>query len=186
MQNNNTNFIFEAGTLANTQRSGLAHLGMGRQNIAEHSFRTTCISHLLSTYYPEADLSKVFLMSLYHDFHESRTGDLNALHKKYCTADEVSAINDSFSDLPMGLEIKTALTEKSENESIEAIIVKDADTLEWIAFLVEQKWNGSKKADFWIERTAPRLKTKIAKQICQDLINANPDDWWKKILEKKC
>jgi putative hydrolase of HD superfamily len=185
MTNENDNlidFIFETGVLASLHRSGLVYLGMGKQSIAEHSFRVTCIGHFLSSFYQEADQKKVILMCLYHDIHETRTGDLNPIQKKYCQTDDKKAQSDIFKNLFVKDNIENILKERDEKVSIESKLAKDADILEWIALLVEQKWNGSRKVDYWISLSLPRLETAIAKEIGKELVEANPDNWWKKIL----
>ncbi len=177
-----SNFIFEAGVLAQTPRSGIAHFGTGKQSIAEHSFRVMCIGHILASHYKKVNMTKILLMCLYHDFHESRTGDLNALHKKYCHADERSARKDIFDQMSFGSEIMSVLNERELLKTVESKIAKDADILEWIAFLIEQKWNGNKKSDEWIVLAMPKLQTKIAKMVAKQLLVTHPDEWWQKIL----
>lgn len=177
-----TDFIFETGVLASLPRSGSNYLGMGKQSVAEHSFRVACIGHFLASLHQEADEKKVLLMCLFHDIHETRTGDLNPVQKEYCQADDQKARSDIFSELPFTNNIENMLKEREEKQSVESKIAKDADILEWIGFLVEQKWNGSRKADYWISLSLPKLETAEAQKIGKELVKANPDNWWKKIL----
>ena len=41
-------FLFEAGMLRKTPRTGYQFLGSGRENVAEHSFRTALIGYSLA------------------------------------------------------------------------------------------------------------------------------------------
>lgn len=180
--NKQINFILEAGVLSSIPRSGQTYLGSGKQSIAEHSFRTTCIAHLLSSHYKKVDTAKLIMMCLYHDFHESRTGDINPLQKKYCHADEKTARQDCFAGLPFAEEIQSILIERDECKTLESKLARDADLLEWLAFLTEQKWHGSKKAPYWICLSLPKLKTPAGKKLGKALVTSNPDNWWKKSL----
>lgn len=175
-------YIFESGALCHTPRSGLWHLGMGNQSVAEHSFRVAAIGYMLAHAIPEADPRVVLEMCLFHDFHEARTSDMNHLHKKYSETDEDRAVSDAFESLPASDEMRALMSERSKQESLEARIAKDADILEWIAFLVEQKWNGSLKADYWLSRATKKLSMEISKEIESEILSANPDDWWKRTI----
>ncbi|MBW2084862.1 MAG: HD domain-containing protein, partial [Deltaproteobacteria bacterium] len=68
------NFLFEAGMLKKTPRSGYQFLGNGSESVAEHSFRATILGFILAGLTPGADRVKVVNLCLFHDFHEARTG----------------------------------------------------------------------------------------------------------------
>jgi len=112
------NFLFEVGILKNTPRSGYQFLGSGSESVAEHSFRVAVIAYLLAKDEPEADMRKVLLMSLSHDFHEARTGDHNYVNKRYVTVDEDKAVRDLAQKLPFGQEIVSLIDEFNTGETI--------------------------------------------------------------------
>ena len=171
-------FIFEAGILAKTPRSGLWFLGTGQQSVAEHLFRTTLIGYVLSHLVPEADRARVIFLCLLHDLGEGRTSDLNYVHQKYGRLAEPKAIDDIAQSLPFGGEIKDAFEEASGKQTLEAKLAKDADQLEWMATLCEESAKGNAKAKTWAEITYKRLKTEAGKAIGELLLTTHPDHWW--------
>src|SRR5690349_15810119 len=129
---NIANFLFEVGMLAKTPRSGFHFLGTGEQSVAEHVCRTAFIGYTLAQLDGRVDTLKVLKMCLFHDISETRISDLNHIHQKYVERKEDSAIKDISDSVPFGKDIFETLTEYEKRQSPEAIIVKDADTLEWI------------------------------------------------------
>src|SRR6185503_5423930 len=129
------NFVFEAGNLSKTPRSGLWLLGTGHQSVAEHSLRCAFIGYSLCYMTPKADLNKVVMMCLFHDLGESRTSDLNYLHQRYGRLAEAQAIEELSRILPFGKAMKRIYdeVESKANRTLEAKVAKDADNLEWLA-----------------------------------------------------
>ncbi len=171
-------FIYEAGILAKTPRSGFWYLGTGRQNVAEHSFRTAIIAYMLAQMDESVDSNKVLVMALFHDFAEARTADANYVHQKYTKTDEEAAIEDAFGQVSFGDDIKQKLEELEVRETIESQIVKEADNLEWLAMLRDEQEKGNTRAAHWIDLTFKRLKTENGKKLGQQLIERHPDNWW--------
>src|SRR3972149_1425436 len=132
---NIANFLFEAGMLKRTPRSGFQFLGTGAESVAEHIFRTTYIGYALGKLVDGVNVDRMIKMCLFHDLPEARTGDLNYVNKKYVEADEKKAVNDLAETLPFGAEIKRLILEYSEGESLEAKLAHDADQLEMILAL---------------------------------------------------
>ena len=93
------NLLFEAKILKEIPRSGYHFLGAGKESVAEHSFCTTFIAYVMSQLLPEVDSLKLTHMCLLHDLPEARIGDLNTVHKKYVTADENKALEDTTAGL---------------------------------------------------------------------------------------
>jgi putative hydrolase of HD superfamily len=91
---NIANFLFEAGMLKRTPRTGFQFLGSGAESVAEHIFRTSMIGYTLAQLDEEADAGRVVLLCLFHDIPEARTGDLNYVNKKYVKVDERKAVED--------------------------------------------------------------------------------------------
>ena len=172
------NFIYEAGILSKTPRSGLWFLGTGNQSVAEHIFRTTVIGYLLSNLAPKADKARVIFLCLAHDLGEARTSDLNYVHQKYGRLAEAKAIEDISISLPFGKEIATAYKEAHGRETLEAKLAKDADQLEWIATLREEEVKGNAKVKAWVKIAYKRLQSSAGRKIGKLLMSIHPDDWW--------
>ncbi len=171
-------FLFETGMLAKTPRSGFSFLGSGEQSVAEHSNRTTYIGYVLAEMIEEADVSKVIQMCMFHDIAEARVSDLNYVHQKYTERHENKAVKDLTDSLPFGNKIKNLIHEYEERESLEAKIAKDADNLEFLLSLKEQKDIGNKRAETWIPSLVKRIKTKEARDLAEKIIKRDSDNWW--------
>ena len=171
-------FLFEAGMLAKTPRSGFFFLGSGEQSVAEHTNRVCYIGFVLANMSSNVDLSKVLEMCLFHDFAEARVSDLNYVHQKYNKKDEDAAIKDLTSGLSFGDKIDKIVHEYETRESYESKLAKDSDILELILSLKEQIDIGNKKAESWIENAVKRLKTIEAQDLVKTIIKTDSDRWW--------
>lgn len=175
---NIANFLFEVGMLAKTPRSGFHFLGTGKQSVAEHVSRTAFIGYTLAQLDGTVDTLKVLKMCLFHDISETRISDLNHIHQKYVERKEHSAIKDISDSVPFGKDIFDTLTEYEKRESPESLIVKDADTLEWILALKEEIDIGNTRAFDRIDFAINRLKTPFAKVIAGTVMTTDSSDWW--------
>ena len=172
------NFLFEAGMLAQTPRSGWQFLG-GEQSVAEHINWMMYIVYALASMQTEkVDLQKCLSMCLFHDFAEARTGDLNYVNQQYVHADETRALEDAVRDLPFGEDICALLIEYEVRETVEAQLVKDADNLEFLLSLKERFDAGNKVAALSQDRTRERLTTLAAKQLYDAIIETDSWSWW--------
>ena len=172
------NFLFEVGILKNTPRSGYQFLGSGGESVAEHSFRVAVIAYLLAKNEPKADMQKVLLMSLFHDFHEARTGDHNYVNRRYVTVNEDKAVRDLAQRLPFGQEIVSLIDEFNSRETLEARLSQDADQLDFILELKRQLDLGNKSASEWLRYAVKRLITDFAKELADEIIKTGSSDWW--------
>jgi len=179
---NIVNFLFEIGILKKTPRSGYQFLGTGNESVAEHSFRVAVIAYLLAKNEPKADIQKVVLMTLFHDFHEARTGDHNYVNKRYVTVNENKAVNDLARKLPFGQDIVSLIDEFNSRETLEAKLSQDADQLDFILELKRQQDLGNKSAAEWLKYSAKRLITDFAKKLADEIVTTDSSDWW---FEKK-
>jgi putative hydrolase of HD superfamily len=191
------NFFFEVGILSKTPRTGFHFLGSGEQSVAEHINRVTYVGYVLSMMEKDVDSGKVIKMCLFHDLAEARTSDLNYVHQKYSIADEEKAIADLVKTLPFGDDILSLLKEHQGKKTKEALLAKDADTIEWILSLKENLDTGNVRAQSWIQSAVKRLKTNAGKQLAQEIIetssydwfDSGEDDWWvnrdQKVLKKR-
>ncbi len=172
------NFLFEIGMLKRIPRSGYQFLGTGEESVAEHSFRVAVIAYMLAKNEPKADTRKAVLMSLFHDFHEARTGDHNYVNKKYVAVNEDDAINDLARGLPFGQEIASLINEFNSRETIEAKLARDADQIDFILELKRQKDLGNQSAAQWLQYSVKRLVTGFAKKLADEITCTDSSDWW--------
>lgn len=178
IMNNIANFLFEVGMLKKTPRTGYQFLGTGSESVADHSFRMTIIGYILAGEIEGADRDKIVLMCLFHDLHEARTGDMNYVNKRYNTIDEEKAVSHMTKNVPFGNEITTLTDEFNCAESIEATIAKDADQLDLILELKQQKDLGNKYADEWLFYAKKRLINKEAIKMAEDILKTDHTEWW--------
>jgi putative hydrolase of HD superfamily len=172
------NFLFEAGMLKRTPRTGFQFLGSGSESVAEHIFRTVYIGYALGNMTEGADTDRIVKMCLFHDLPEARIGDLNYVNKKYVKADEAGAVNDLAETLPFGNEIREIIFEFIAGETLEARLAHDADQLELVLALKEYKDLGNKYADEWLEFAARRLKTDTATELFRTILETDSSLWW--------
>ncbi len=173
------NYLFEIGIHAKTPRSGFWFLGTGEQSLAEHEHRIVHVGLALATLAGDVDVAKVMQMCLFHDLAEGRTSDLNYVHQLYVSSDEVAAMNDIVASVPFGGYIKTILEEYKARVSKEAKLAKDADNLELLLSLKEQKDIGNPRTDLWIKVAFERLQTEEGKKLAQTILATESSDWWR-------
>ena len=175
---NIANFLFEAGMLKRTPRSGFQFLGSGAESVAEHIFRTTYVGYVLGKMDQSIDVNKLIKMCLFHDLPEARTGDLNYVNKKYVIADEQKAVRDLTKTLPFGRELLDIINEYEEGRTAEALLARDADQLEMILALKEYKDIGNKYAEEWLAFSLKRLRTETAKELAKVILETDSSLWW--------
>lgn len=173
------NFLFEAGMLKRTPRTGFQFLGSGAESVAEHIFRTVYIGYVLGNLSTEqVDRDRLIKMCLFHDLPEARTGDLNYVNKKYVKADEERAVNDLAETLPFGGEIRDLIMEFLAGKTPEARLAYDADQLEMIVALKEYKDLGNTYAEEWLDFAMKRLKTGLARELAKTILETDSSLWW--------
>ena len=170
-------FLFEAGMLARTPRTGYALLGSGAQSVAEHSHRVALTGYALAQLDGAADADRVLRLCLFHDLPETRTAELNHVHQRYVTADVHQAVTDMTTGLPFAEEVKQLVQEYEAGETAEARIAQDADRLELILCLKELMAAGNKRAEAWITRALDRLHTDRARQVAHAILLSDPARW---------
>ncbi|MCF8031846.1 MAG: HD domain-containing protein [Desulfarculaceae bacterium] len=172
--------LFEAGMLKKMRRTGYPFLGSGGESIADHCFRAALIGYLLALELEEVDEGKVALLLLHHDLAEARTGDLNYMNKRYCTADEDKALEHATRELPeaMGKRIRELCGEFNAGETAEAQLAHDADQLDLLIELKEQQDLGNPYAKHWIHYALKRLQTEAARELAHTVLTTDWTDWW--------
>ncbi len=183
------NFLFEVGNLKNVDRSGWWLLGnKDPESVAEHSFRCTVLGYILAKL-ENVDPFKVTMMCLFHDVHEARTNDLHKIAQKYLNLEEAGdkITKEQLGPLkgPVGEEIEDTLSELTNQESRESIVAKDADILECAMQAREYQVQGYDAAVDWLDRADDRLKCKSSKKLLSILKQSDPNEWWKKLKDKR-
>jgi len=117
-------------------------------------------------------------MCLFHDAAEGRTSDLNYVHQLYASVDEAAALHDMTSAVPFGERITSIVEEYKERVSREALLAKDADTIEWLLSLKEQADAGNPRPALWMSNTIGRLKAPEAKELARVILEMDSADWW--------
>ena len=175
---NIANLLFEAKMLKEIPRSGYQFLGAGNESVAEHCFSVTFIAYVMSRMEPDVDAIRLISMCLIHDLPEARIGDLNTVHKKYVTANETKAIEDTINRLAFGQNLTDLFDEFKDGRSIEAKLAHDADQLALIVELKDLIDIGYEPPRTWIQNVISRLKTKTGKKIAAAVMETSRDEWW--------
>ncbi|WP_029893547.1 HD domain-containing protein [Desulfohalovibrio reitneri] len=170
-------FLFEAGMLRKTPRTGYQFLGTGSENVAEHSFRTALVGFVLARM-AGADESKTAMLCLFHDLHEARTGDFNYVNRMYNESRRTRALQDTLSGTGLTEAILPFWEELEEVDTVEARLAQDADQVDLILNLKEQQDLGNPYAVKWIECALERLRTEEGKTLARRIAETDHTDWW--------
>ena len=173
-------FMFEAGMLKKMRRTGYPFLGSGGESVADHCFRASLLGYHLALMDPALDAPRVALMLMHHDLAESRTNDLNYVHKRYAKADEDKARRDQLKGLPpaVAAKVRELSAEFEAGQSPEARLAHDADQLDLLVELKEQKDLGNPYAAHWIHYALKRLSTPAGQELAQAILETDWTDWW--------
>ena len=171
-------FLFEAGMLSKTPRSGYQFLGSGRESVAEHILRTVFIGYALCKLNPSLNELRVLKMCILHDLPEARTGDMNYVNKKYVEVNEAKAVRELTEGLFFGGDIRQAIDEFNARETPEAKTARDADQIALILQLKEYGDLGNKYSDEWIRYALQRLATEEGKKLADKIIQTDSSHWW--------
>jgi putative hydrolase of HD superfamily len=175
-----TNLVYEAATVKRMLRTGWQILGDNEENVGEHTFMTCVIAYFLAKQL-KANMETVLVMSVFHDFHEARTGELDKLAKIYTSRDEEKANKHIFADVDD--ELLSLLTTYEEKKTIEAQIAYEANV---IAFSVEVRLlmeKGNVHAKEWMTANNSRLRLPESIALAKDLAETDSQNWWKSIRQ---
>jgi putative hydrolase of HD superfamily len=173
-------FLFEVGMLKRTPRTGWQFLaGSEGESVADHSFRVAMIAFVLARVGDEAvDADRVLSLSLVHDLPEARTGDLNYMNQKYARCDEAAASADLVRGLPFADELGDLLAEYRAEETPESVLAHDADQLELLLQLAENRDAGVPETEHWVPHVLKRLRTRAAKKLARAILDGHSSRWW--------
>ena len=184
--NSFVNLIFEAATVKKLKRVGFQILGNGEEPLGEHIFTTSVIAYFLAKQMKRStnsgqgkliNLEKVLIMSIFHDFHEARTGDVHKLQSLYVKRDQRRANEDLFKGIDN--ELLALLEEYEERKTLEAKLVYEANIIALLIAIKPFAERGDLHAKEWLEWNAQRLRIPEAIALAKDLIAGNSQDWWK-------
>jgi len=181
---NIAHFLFEGSMLKRVMRTGYPFLGRGEESTAAHSFGACIIAFVLARMTPGVNLEKLLKICLFHDLPEARTGDTNAVHKRYVHVNEKLAVENMIKNLPFNNELHEIFEDYSNLQSIESILAHDADKLDILIALKEQGDIGCNDALIWLPYVKNRLKSEQALKLADAILNTRWADWWmKEIIE---
>ncbi|MFD3442364.1 HD family hydrolase [Streptomyces sp. NPDC058685] len=178
-------FLYEAGTLKATKRTGWWMAGVrDPESVAEHSWRTSLIASIIAKL-EGADPARATFLAVWHDSQETRTGDVNYLGKKYGTAADPQAVTaDQTAGMPEVLAetVRDLVAEYEENETAEAVCARDADKLECMLQGIEYLSQGYESAQRWIDNSRARIVTETGQRLADELLKQGPLDWLRTAL----
>jgi len=175
-------FFNEVGMLRLTPRTGYQFLGSGKENVAEHSFRTAIIGWVLARM-AGADAPHTALICLFHDLPESRTGDFNYVNRLYNKTLPRKALEDATFGTGLAEDVLSFWDELEKNASLEAKLAHDADKLDLILNLKRELDLGNKTAAEWLSCALQRLSTPAGRELAQIIVETDHNAWWFRELD---
>ena len=171
-------FLFEAGMLRKTPRTGYQFLGSGAENVAEHSYRVALVGYVLAKM-AGADAGHTAMLCLVHDFHEARTGDFNYVNSIYNQSRQRDAMCDAVARTGLADDLLRLWDEQEDELTPEAALAHDADQIDLILNLVEQRQLGNPQADAWLRSALQRLHTPEGRALAEAVEKGDPAAWWR-------
>lgn len=173
--------LFELGMLRHLPRQWARFGGLDTANLADHHFRVAWLALLIAKQEKaNVNIEKVLKMALVHDVAESRTNDADYISRQYTHRDEALAMHDIFEGTIFSDEFIKLFEEYEEKMTLEAKIVKDADSLDIDLEVQEQEAKGVDMRS-WLHYRDHVAKhyfyTKSAKKMYEKIKSANPHDW---------
>jgi putative hydrolase of HD superfamily len=170
-------FLFECGMLRKTPRTGYQFLGTGSETVAEHSFRTAVIGHVLALM-AGADVARTTYLCLFHDLHEARTADFNYVNRIYNSSTRTLALEHAVNGTGLEEDILGYWKELEETATLEAKLAQDADQLDFILNLKEEADMGNAYAAKWLEMALQRVRTQWGRELADTIAVTDHKDWW--------
>jgi len=179
-------FLYELGQLKRSKRTGWWLPGVkDPESIAEHSYRTAVIGHLLAVL-EGADPARTALLCRFHDTQDTRVGDIPSVGRGYLTAASNEQVtNDQVAAFPaeVGQAVREVVGEYEARTSLEAQVARDADKLECLIQAREYEAQGYANVTPWVETSAAALQTVSAKRLAEACQQIPPGEWWRPFVE---
>ena len=173
--------LYELGTLRFVPRSWAQLHQPGFANVSEHVFRMAWIAMVLAKR-EGANLDTVLRMVMVHDVTESRTGDVHTLTRHYVQRDDAKAADHMFAGTSLEADARALLKEYHERTTLEAKVVKDADTLDVDMELRELEARGGDYPAKWKEKrrtvSEKDLLTDGGKALWKEIYASDPYAWY--------
>lgn len=184
-----THLVYEAANVKRMLRTGWQRLGDNEEGVGEHSFMTAVIAYFLAREINDVgdpsrlvSMEKVMVMSIFHDFHEGRTGEMDKVAKRYMVRHEDKANEDIFRNVDDTL--LALLNEYEARESLESLVVYEANV---IAFGVECRIlmeKGNTHAKEWMDGNSKRVRLPESVKLMESIAKTDSQDWWKRLREE--
>jgi len=100
------------------------------------------------------------------------------LNQKYVLPDEERAAEDLVQGLPFSDELGALLAEYRAEETRESIVAHDADQLELLLQLIEQRDAGVPSTQDWVPFVLKRLRTDGGRKLAQSILDGDSSNWW--------
>ncbi|GAA4953526.1 HD domain-containing protein [Actinoplanes utahensis] len=181
-------FFYEAGALKRTTRSGWALARMAnRESVADHSFRTALIAMTMAAM-AGADPDRAAALALLHDLPEARLGDMHHLTRRYLDEPKPfrQVIEDQTAALPPAARelIRGRAAQWLAQDSVEALIARDADVLESVLHVRESLAERPELQRRWFDYLAASIETEVGRTLLEEIRTTGPDDWWPRAVDR--
>jgi putative hydrolase of HD superfamily len=174
-------FMYEVGCLRHIQRTWKQFLNPDFENLSDHTLRVIWIALILAKYEGATDIEKLMKMALVHDLSESRSVDSHYVSRQYVDRHEEEAVTDTLMETAVYEDFMQVWHEYEVRETLEAKIVKDADSLDVDLELKEQEYRGLKLGEDTFDGRQYVAQTKLYTESAKDFWNmiqdSNPNDW---------
>lgn len=160
-------FFHELGFLGTEARRGWRKLGItGFDSVQEHSLSMAQMASLLCHASHRTDGPAVVACCLWHDIHETRTGDPDSLMKRYSSLDAVRASTDQCRPLgTAGQRVLESWHAVEDRSTPAGSFCKDIDRLEMAFAAAELMRNGIKQARVWFDWVEAQLHSPAANDL---------------------
>lgn len=178
-------FAYEAGQLKQLPRAGWLIAGIRHpESVAEHSFRVGVLAYVIAVL-EGADADRAAALGLFHDFPETRIGDVPSVGRPYVrTATPSQVATDQVAQLPdhLAAHITTLIDEhesaKTPSATPESRCSRDADKLDCLLQAREYETQGNQFMQPWIDSMIAAVSTETGKQLAAAAQEVSPGAWW--------
>ncbi|BEL04838.1 HD domain-containing protein [Actinoplanes sichuanensis] len=179
---NTADFLYEVGALKRTARTGWALARLpNRESVADHSFRTAVIAMTLAAM-SGADPDRAATLALLHDLPEARLGDMHHLTRRYLDEPKPfrRVIDDQTENLPPPVReaIRSRAAQWLDQETAEARLARDADTLDSLLHVRESLADRPDLRERWEEYLSAAVTTEAGRTMMAEIRATDPDAWW--------
>jgi putative hydrolase of HD superfamily len=81
----------------------------------------------------------------------------------------------------IGQALRQLVAERTDGDSLEAQLAKDADKLECLVQAREYEAQGNAEIQAWIESSLGALRSPSAKRLAQACLDTSPAEWWQAV-----